>query len=59
MARYDPYDRGDNPLRFDLDVLDMPKRVADKARPEGGCEGSAPRKRRRNRPHVTPARAIL
>ena len=25
MARYDPYDRGDNPLRLDIDRIDMPK----------------------------------
>ena len=41
MAKYDPYDRGDNPWRPDIDVLDMP-RSRPAAKPGAGKAAARP-----------------
>ena len=41
MARYDPYDRGDNPWRANLDTLDMPRSKPSAKPKAGGASKSA------------------
>ena len=41
MARYDPYDRGDNPHRIDIDRIDMPRSKPSAKPKAGGASKSA------------------